>query len=34
MPLDSLLVAIAVVAMFVCFALPLAWAASRTAAGS
>ncbi len=30
MPVESMLVAGVVVAMFVCFALPLAWASSRT----
>ncbi len=30
MPLDSLLVASAVVLMFLCFAVPLAWVTSRT----
>lgn len=30
MPFESMLVSGAVVAMFVCFALPLAWASSRT----
>ena len=30
MPFESMLVSAAVVAMFVCFALPLAWASYRT----
>jgi len=30
MPFDSMLVAAAVVTMFVCFALPLAWVSRRT----
>ena len=30
MPLDSLLVATAVVLMFLCFAVPLAWATNKT----
>jgi ABC-type spermidine/putrescine transport system permease subunit I len=30
MPLDSMLVAAAVVLMFVCFAVPVAWAVNRT----
>jgi hypothetical protein len=30
MPFESMLVAGTVVAMFVCFALPLAWASHRT----
>jgi hypothetical protein len=34
MPYDSMLVTAAVVAMFVCFAVPLAWAARRTSGKS
>lgn len=30
MPFDSMLVAVAVVAMFACFAVPLAWVSRRT----
>ena len=30
MPFDGMLVAAAVVAMFVCFAVPLAWVSHRT----
>ncbi len=30
MPVESMLVSAAVIAMFTCFALPLAWASRRT----